>query len=113
MESHITVFRGPTNNLPDQTVLKAAKAIYDLAKRLEKDDLLLTVITGGGSALLTLPKPGLELEDVIATTRLLANAGCDIVDLNTVRKQLDVLKGGGLANLAQPAKVDFRRQAVN
>ena len=62
---------------------------------------------GGGSALLSLPVPPLTLQDLITTTKSLAKAGADIVELNTVRKHLEILKGGGLARIAYPAQVWF------
>jgi glycerate 2-kinase len=68
-------------------------------------DLVLAVISGGGSALMTLPAPGLTLADLQQTTDLLLRCGATIVELNTVRKHLSQFKGGGLARLAGPAPV--------
>lgn len=62
---------------------------------------------GGGSALLTYPVPPLSLHDLVNTTKLLAKSGASITELNTVRKHLEVLKGGGLSELAHPATVSI------
>lgn len=97
--------RGGGHPLPDASGEAAADAIRDLASGLGGDDLLLVLISGGGSALMTLPAEGLTLEDLQITTRLLLRAGADIHELNAVRKHLDALKGGRLARLAGPARV--------
>lgn len=89
---------------PNQQGIRAAQAIHDLATSLTEDDLLLTLISGGGSALMTLPPEGIPLEDLQATTDALLRGGADIRQLNTVRKHLDRLKGGRLARAAHPAR---------
>jgi glycerate 2-kinase len=91
--------------LPDRRGLRAAEAAETMSARLGRDDLLLVLLSGGASALLPAPAPGLRLEDKTRTTRLLMHAGADIADLNTVRKHLSRLKGGRLAHLASPARV--------
>ncbi|KAF6768288.1 hypothetical protein AHF37_05800 [Paragonimus kellicotti] len=79
------------------------------AASLGVNDLLLVCLTGGGSALLTLPKRfhegRLPLTDVLTTIKLVSSAGADISELNAVRSCLDELKAGGLASLAYPAQV--------
>jgi hydroxypyruvate reductase len=77
----------------------------DLVARATGRDLVLAVISGGGSALLTLPVAGLTLAELQQTTDLLLRCGATIVELNTVRKHLSQIKGGGLARLAGPAPV--------
>ena len=72
---------------------------------LGRDDLLLVLLSGGASALLPAPVAGVSLEDKAAATRLLLRAGATIHELNTVRKHLSRLKGGGLARAAAPARV--------
>jgi len=62
-------------------------------------------LTGGGSALLPAPVPPVTLPELIDVTRLLARAGATIYQLNTLRKHLELMKGGGLAKVAYPAKV--------
>lgn len=91
--------------LPDERGLRAAAEIEALAKGLRAGDLLLVLISGGASALLPAPVPGISLEDKVAVTSLLLRAGATIGELNTVRKHLSRLKGGGLARAAHPARV--------
>uniref|UniRef100_A0A8C5P233 Glycerate kinase n=1 Tax=Jaculus jaculus TaxID=51337 RepID=A0A8C5P233_JACJA len=93
------------NNLPDGDVLRAALAIQQLADGLTADDLLLAPISGGGSALLPAPIPPVTLEEKQMLTKLLAAHGATIQELNTIRKALSQLKGGGLAQAAPPAQV--------
>ncbi|XP_039198524.1 glycerate kinase isoform X1 [Crotalus tigris] len=103
--SRIQVLEGARENLPDKDALEAARAILELAKSLTADDLLLVLISGGGSALLPAPIPPVTLEDKTAITRLLASKGATIQELNTSRKALSLSKGGGLAQIAHPAQV--------
>ncbi|XP_041532649.1 glycerate kinase isoform X2 [Microtus oregoni] len=103
--SRIQVFEGAENNLPDRDALRAALAIQQLAEGLTADDLLLVLISGGGSALLPAPIPPVTLEEKQMLTKLLAARGATIQELNTIRKALSQLKGGGLAQAAYPAQV--------
>ncbi|XP_010588061.2 glycerate kinase [Loxodonta africana] len=103
--SRIQVFEGAENNLPDRDALRAALAIQQLAEGLTADDLLLVLISGGGSALLPAPIPPVTLEEKQTLTKLLAARGATIQELNTIRKALSQLKGGGLAQAAYPAQV--------
>jgi len=89
--------------LPDANGVKGAQAAAEMAENASEGDLLLALISGGGSALIPYPSPGLTLEDKIAATDLLLGSGADIGAINTVRKHLSRLKGGGLARLAAPA----------
>ncbi|XP_010178546.1 PREDICTED: glycerate kinase [Mesitornis unicolor] len=103
--SKIQVIEGAKNNLPDSEALRGAVAIQKLAEGLTADDLLLVLISGGGSALLPAPIPPILLEEKEKLTKTLASRGAAIQELNTVRKTLSLLKGGGLAQLAYPAQV--------
>ncbi|XP_055985371.1 glycerate kinase [Sorex fumeus] len=103
--SRIQVFEGAEDNLPDRDALRAALAIRQLAEGLTADDLLLVLISGGGSALLPAPIPPITLEEKQTLTKLLAARGATIQELNTIRKALSQLKGGGLAQAAYPAQV--------
>ncbi|XP_009567689.2 glycerate kinase isoform X2 [Cuculus canorus] len=103
--SKIQVIEGAKNNLPDPEALKGAVAIQELAEGLTADDLLLVLISGGGSALLPAPIPPILLEEKERLTKMLASRGAAIQELNIVRKSLSLLKGGGLAQLAYPAQV--------
>lgn len=103
--SLVTVYEGAENNIPDENAQRAAMAVYDRAKCLTEKDLCITLISGGGSALLPAVIPPLTLEDMAQVTKALSRAGATIQQLNTVRKNLELLKGGGLAATVQPAKV--------
>nr|XP_010304460.1 PREDICTED: glycerate kinase [Balearica regulorum gibbericeps] len=103
--SKIRVIEGAKNNLPDAEALKGAVAIQELAEGLTADDLLLVLISGGGSALLPAPIPPILLKEKEELTKMLASQGAAIQELNIVRKTLSLLKGGGLAQLAYPAQV--------
>jgi hydroxypyruvate reductase len=107
-------YRVPTTRLevveaahpvPDAAGREAAKRIFDLVQGLTKDDLVLCLISGGGSALLALPPEGLTLEDKQAVNKALLKSGATISEMNTVRKHLSAIKGGRLAAAASPAKV--------
>ena len=91
--------------VPDAAGLQAAQRILALAKDLGADDLLLALISGGGSALLTLPAAGLTLEDKQAVNSALLRSGATIGDMNCVRKHLSAIKGGRLAAAASPARI--------
>lgn len=90
---------------PNQGSVRGGEAIRALAEDAGEDDVILVLVSGGGSALLTLPPEELSLDDVRATTELLQRAGADIDELNCVRKHLDQLKGGRLARIAAPARM--------
>jgi glycerate 2-kinase len=89
--------------MPDQAGVDATAEIVRLLEGAGERDLVLCVISGGGSALLTLPAEGLTLEDLQRTTDALLRSGASIGEFNVVRKHLDQVKGGGLARLAAPA----------
>lgn len=91
--------------IPDQAGVKGTQRMADLLAGATERDLVLAVISGGGSALLALPAPGLTLADLQETTDLLLRSGATIVELNAVRKHLSQIKGGGLARLAGRASV--------
>ncbi|MGD9049578.1 MAG: glycerate-2-kinase family protein, partial [Anaerolineae bacterium] len=91
--------------LPDGAGVAGTQRMASLLADASGRDLVLAVLSGGGSALLTLPSPGLALAELQATTDLLLRCGATIVELNTVRKHLSQIKGGGLARLAGQAAV--------
>ena len=91
--------------VPDAAGERAARRILDLAHGLGRDDQLVFLVSGGGSALLALPAPGLTLADKQAVTRALLRSGATIGEINTVRKHLSAIKGGRLAAAAAPARV--------
>jgi glycerate 2-kinase len=91
--------------VPDAAGRAAAGRILASVEGLTEDDLVLCLISGGGSALLALPAPGLALEDKQAVTRELLRCGATIQEFNCVRKHLSAIKGGRLAAAAFPARV--------
>ncbi|WP_366555319.1 glycerate kinase type-2 family protein [Aquibaculum sediminis] len=91
--------------VPDAAGREAAQRMLDLARSLGPDDLLLCLISGGGSALLALPAEGLTLEDKQAVNRALLASGAAIGEMNCLRKHLSAIKGGRLAAAAAPARV--------
>ena len=86
--------------VPDAAGREAAKRIFELVQGLTKDDLVLCLISGGGSALLALPAEGVSLEDKQAVNKALLKSGATISEMNTVRKHLSAIKGGRLAAAA-------------
>jgi len=91
--------------VPDSAGQAAAQRMLDLVKGLTADDLVLCLISGGGSSLLSLPAPGVSLEDKQAVTRALLKSGAPISEFNCVRKHLSAIKGGRLALAAAPASI--------
>jgi len=91
--------------IPDERGLRAANEILALARSAQADDLLIVLISGGGSALTPCPAPPITLEEKQALTRLLLAAGATINELNAVRKHCSLIKGGRLAQAASPAPV--------
>ncbi|WP_342362551.1 glycerate kinase [Terrarubrum flagellatum] len=91
--------------VPDAAGLSAATRIMELVQGLTEDDLVLCLISGGGSALLTMPAEGLTLADKQAMNRALLRSGASIHEMNCVRKHLSRIKGGRLAAACAPARV--------
>jgi len=83
--------------VPDEKGQEAAREILETARSLGKDDLLLVLVSGGGSSLLALPAEGVAMEDLKQVTRALLASGAPIQDMNTVRKHLSAIQGGRLA----------------
>lgn len=104
-DSMLNIIEGAKNNLPDQSAEEAAKRIKQLIQNLGSSDLVIVLISGGGSALLPLPLPPVTLEEKCQMVKLLAASGANIIELNCVRKRFSLLKGGGLAQVAYPAQV--------
>ena len=91
--------------VPDAAGLDAARRIAALTQGLNADDLVLCLISGGGSALLAMPAEGVTLEDKQAVNRALLESGAAIDEMNCVRKHLSAIKGGRLAAMCAPARV--------
>jgi glycerate 2-kinase len=92
--------------VPDQRGVDGARRMADIAASAGREDVVLCLISGGASALLPAPPPPITLEEKQTMTRLLLACGADIHELNAVRKHLSQLKGGQLARLAAPARVE-------
>ncbi|RMF30163.1 MAG: glycerate kinase [Candidatus Nitrosothermus koennekii] len=85
--------------IPNAKGVEGVKKMLELAKQADKDDLVICLISGGGSALMPMPYNGITLEEKQELTRLLLNAGANIDELNTVRKHISAIKGGRLIKL--------------
>jgi hydroxypyruvate reductase len=91
--------------VPDEAGLAASQRLCSLVTGLSADDLVLCLISGGGSSLLTLPAPGLTLADKQALNRALLASGASISEMNCIRRHVSAIKGGRLAALCHPAQV--------
>jgi hydroxypyruvate reductase len=89
--------------VPDESGVAAARELVSLLGQVQAGDLVVCVVSGGGSALLPAPADGITLAEKQQVTRLLLASGATIEEMNAVRKHLSRLKGGGLARLARPA----------
>ncbi len=90
---------------PNESGLEGARKILELASEAKEEDLVITLISGGGSALMPLPAEGITLEDKKIATSLLLKCGATINEINALRKHISALKGGQLAKAAYPATV--------
>jgi len=104
VEESATILRG-AHPYPDVHGESSTRRLLEVAQGLGSEDLLVVLLSGGGSALMAAAEEGLELDDVHATTKALLKAGAPITEVNTVRRQLLVAAGGGLARTAAPAQV--------
>lgn len=91
--------------VPDEAGAGAAARILEMVRGLGEDDLVIALISGGGSALMTLPAPGITLAEKQAVSQALLASGAAIGEMNVVRKHLSAIKGGRLAAAAHPARV--------
>lgn len=91
--------------VPDAAGLEASRRLLEKVRGLTSDDLVVALISGGGSALLPSPAPGLTLADEIAVNEALLASGAPIAAMNTIRKHVSTIKGGRLAAAAHPARV--------
>lgn len=91
--------------VPDEAGLAGSQALLDAVEGLSEDDLVIALISGGGSALLPAPPEGMVLADEIAVNKVLLGSGAPISAMNTVRKHVSRIKGGRLAKAAFPARV--------
>nr|HET7859824.1 glycerate kinase [Caldimonas sp.] len=91
--------------VPDEAGVAAAERILETVRGLDADDLVLCLVSGGGSSLLTLPPPGATLADKQALNRALLASGASIGEMNCVRRHVSAIKGGRLAAACHPARV--------
>jgi hydroxypyruvate reductase len=91
--------------VPNEDSQAAGHKVLTLLDAVEKDDLLLCLISGGGSALMTAPLPGITLDDMGSLTTALLRSGARVDEINTLRRHLDRLKGGRIAQKVYPARV--------
>ena len=89
--------------IPDQSSVEGARKIIELAEKAEEDDLVICLISGGGSSLMAYPRDEISLEDKKKITEILLKSGATINEINAVRKHLSKFKGGQLARSAYPA----------
>ncbi|XP_057332713.1 glycerate kinase [Microplitis mediator] len=93
------------NNEPDDDTLSVTRSIIEMIQSLNENDTLIVLVSGGGSALLSMPKPPVILEEKLNICRKLFNSGADIKEVNLIRQKLSMVKAGGLAFMAYPAFV--------
>lgn len=91
--------------IPDERGVQASQQVIDMLSNLKAEDQLICLISGGGSALLPAPAEGISFEDKMLSNQLMLKADMPIHHINMVRQHLSALKGGGLRQLAEPAKV--------
>lgn len=100
----IKVFEG-THPIPSEVNVESAKKLISVCSNLTSEDLVICLISGGGSSLLTFPANDISLEEKKLTTDVLLKSGADIREINTIRKHISKVKGGQLLNFLKPAKV--------
>ncbi|MEN6580021.1 MAG: DUF4147 domain-containing protein [Anaerolineaceae bacterium] len=120
IQDGVCVYKHPQNNLsllqgikfiigdhpvPGEGSIQAGKMIKETVTGLSSNDVVLLLLSGGGSSLASLPAEGITLFDLQESTAALLKSGATISEFNTVRKHLDLLKGGGLLRMAAPARV--------
>lgn len=101
-QSKIKYFQG-THPLPSEQNVEATKEILEMVKGVTEKDLVVCLVSGGGSALFELPIPRFNLDTIIQKTKELTAKGADIYELNAARKEMSQVKGGKFAELCQPA----------
>lgn len=103
-QSRIEIYTG-SHPVPDEDSYQATGKILSQFSSLEASDLVIVLISGGGSALFSYPAKGISIVDLKKTSQALLACGANIREINTIRKHLSFVKGGGLARLLQPARV--------
>ena len=101
---HIKVYEC-SHPVPDNRGVHGTEQIIDILSEADKNTLVICLLSGGGSALMPAPAEGITIEEKQEVTKLLLSAGAEIGELNTIRKHLSILKGGGMARLVSPASL--------
>ncbi|CAG7728845.1 unnamed protein product [Allacma fusca] len=101
----VEINRGAKDNIPDENAASAANKIVQLVESCKETDLLIVLISGGGSALLPAPKPPITIEEKGRVIKALSRSGATINELNTVRRKLSLVKGGGLVQICKSKKI--------
>ncbi|KRX61680.1 Glycerate kinase [Trichinella sp. T9] len=101
----LEVYEGAKDNIPDESALRTSKRILNMVMPLKEDAILLVLISGGGSALFTCPMPTVNFDDKVKLIKQLSKMEITINLMNTLRRCLSLVKGGGLLKMAYPASV--------
>ena len=104
-ETRIIKLHGASHPIPDEAGVTGTRRILETVERADEDDLVIALISGGGSSLMPLPRDGVSLQDKRELTDRLLKSGAKITEINAVRKHLSFFKGGWLAKKAYPATV--------
>lgn len=104
-KTSIIKLHGANHPVPDEAGVEGTRKMFDLVEAATADDLVICLISGGGSSMMPLPRGGISLSDKREITDLLLKSGATITEINTVRKHISDFKGGWLAKKAYPATV--------
>jgi glycerate-2-kinase len=104
-ETEIVELHGANHPVPDEAGVKGTRVMLEIAEQAEKDDLIICLISGGGSSLMPLPRGDITIADKRELTNALLRSGATINEINTVRKHISDFKGGWLAKKAYPATI--------
>ncbi len=103
--THVIELNEASHPVPDESGMNGTSRIMALAEQAQENDLVICLISGGGSSLMPLPREGIALKDKQALTSMLIKSGAEITEINAVRKHISNFKGGWLAKKAFPATV--------
>jgi glycerate 2-kinase len=104
-KTHVIELNEASHPVPDEAGVRGTYRIMELAEHAEENDLVICLISGGGSSLMPMPREGISLQDKQALTNVLLKSSAAISEINAVRKHLSAFKGGWLAKKAYPAQV--------
>ncbi len=104
-KTHIVRMQEASHPIPNKASVHRARLVMEIAEQAQEDDLVITLISGGGSSLMCLPRGNVSLEDKQTLTDRLLKSGARINEINTVRKHISEFKGGWLAKKAYPATI--------